>query len=75
MTRTFPIVAELADSPCSVADCLEAASVMGRACVEIEPAAQAQPDFAQVTLGLPLCIDHAQLLRQGCRLETFSSGI
>jgi hypothetical protein len=75
MTVTAALCSELADSPCSVADCLETADVMGSATVAIDPATPAPPDFATVTFGLPLCVDHAHLLRLGCRLSRFSSGL
>lgn len=76
MTSTAaPLSAELADSPCSVADCLETAQTMGSVSVLISPDVGAPPDFETVTFGLPLCIDHAHLLRLGCTLTRFSSGL
>ena len=35
----------------------------------------APPDFRTVTFGLPLCADHAHLLRLGCTLTDFHSGL
>ncbi len=75
MTITAPLSPELCDSPCSVADCLEAAALMGAATVSINPALGAPPDFETVTFGLPLCTNHAHLLRLGCTLTRFSSGL
>ena len=66
---------ELADSPCSVAECLDAANRMGSATVSTDPGVGAPPDFLTLTLGLPLCAKHAHLLRMGCILTEFSSGI
>jgi hypothetical protein len=75
MTMTAIVSPELADSPCSVADCLEAAQVMGSATVAVDPGAGAPPDFGTVTFGLPMCSNHAHLLRLGCRLTGFTSGL
>jgi hypothetical protein len=75
MTLTAALSSELADTPCSVADCLEVAQTMGSAGVRIDPGIDAPPDFATLTLGLPLCINHAHLLRLGCTLAHFSSGL
>jgi hypothetical protein len=75
MTQTLPLIAELADAPCSVAECLETACHLGRASVHVGPAIGVPPDFEIITLGLPLCRDHANLLRNGCTLEEFSSGL
>jgi hypothetical protein len=71
-TRTSP---ELADAPCSVGECLEVASTMGSATVRIDPMTGAPPDFETVIFGLPLCANHAYLLRRGCRLVDFQSGL
>ena len=76
MTMTAQVSpGELADAPCSVADCLETASTMGAATVRIDPNVGAPPDFEIVTFGLPLCVNHAHLLRRGCDLIAFHSGI
>jgi len=75
MTVTAPVSPELADSPCSIAECLESAHLMGSATVVIDPRVGAPPDFETVTLGLPLCTDHAHLLRLGCTLTNFTSGL
>ena len=75
MTFTVPLSIELADSPCSVADCLETAHTMGSASVRISPDIGAPPDFESDTFGLPLCTDHAHLLRLGCTLTRFRSGL
>jgi hypothetical protein len=75
MTMTVQINPDLADAPCSVAECLETASSMGAATVSIDPETGAPPDFGIVTLGLPLCSNHAHLLRQGCVLLDFHSGV
>lgn len=75
MTETLPLVAELADAHCSVAECLEVACHLGHASVHVDPVIGAPPDSAILTLGLPLCHDHAQLLRNGCTLAEFSSGV
>ena len=75
MTITVPLSIELADSPCSVADCLETAHTMGSASVRISPDIGAPADFESVTFGLPLCTDHAHLLRLGCTLTSFRSGL
>jgi hypothetical protein len=75
MTVTVPLSAELCDTPCSVADCLETAHVMGSATVTISPGAGIPPDFQTVTLGLPLCTNHAHLLGPGCALTKFSAGL
>lgn len=48
---------------------------MGSATVVIDPRVGAPPDFETVTLGLPLCTDHAHLLRLGCTLTHFTSGL
>jgi hypothetical protein len=58
-----------------VAECLETASTMGVATVSIGPHTGAPPDFDIVTFGLPLCVNHAHLLRRGCQLLEFHSGI
>lgn len=75
MTIASPMSAELCDSPCSVAECLETAHVMGSATVNIDPSVGVPPDAEAVTLGLPLCTDHAHLLRPGCTLTHFNSGL
>ena len=75
MTMTAHVNPELADAPCSVAECLETASTMGAATVSASPRTGAPPDFEIVTLGLPLCLNHAHLLRRGCDLLNFHSGI
>ena len=76
MTMTAQVSpGELADAPCSVAECLEPASTMGAATVSVDPHGDAPPDFGIVTFGLPLCINHAHLLRRGCDLLDFHSGI
>jgi len=75
MTRTAHVSPELADATCSVAECLETASAMGAATVSVDPRTNTPPDFEIVTLGLPLCFDHAYLLLQGCSLLDFHSGI
>ena len=75
MTIAAPLGLEMCDSPCSVADCLEAATVMGSANVAINPGSGTPPDFAAVTFGLPLCADHAHLLHPGCTLTRFTSGL
>ena len=76
MTATaFRAISELADAPCSVGECLETASTMGTATVRIDPHTVAPPDFTTVTFGLPLCGNHAHLLRRGCRLVDFQSGL
>lgn len=75
MTITAPVNPELSDSPCSVAECLETAHLMGSATVAIDPGVGAPPDFETVTFGLPLCTNHAHLLRFGCTLTGFNSGL
>ena len=75
MTVTAPVSPDLSDTPCSVADCLESASTMGRATVRIDPKTAAPPDFEIITFGLPMCSHHAHLLRLGCTLDHFSSGL
>jgi hypothetical protein len=75
MTMTALVSPELADAPCSVAECLETASALGAATVAVDAQAGAPPDFAIVTFGLPLCANHAHLLRRGCALLDFHSGI
>jgi hypothetical protein len=75
VTMTAPVSPDLADTPCSVADCLEPASLMGRAAVRVDPRTAAPPDFEVITFGLPLCFHHAHLLRLGCTLDQFSSGM
>ena len=75
MTLTAAVNPELCDSPCSVAECLEMAAVMGSATIAVDRAVGAPPDFEAVTLGLPLCVNHAHLLRLGCTLTQFSSGL
>ncbi len=75
MTLTAALSSELADSPCSVADCFEVARTMGSATVRVDSGAAVPPDFATMTLGLPLCVDHAHLLHHGCTLTDFSSGV
>jgi hypothetical protein len=75
MTETVVSIPDLSDTPCSVAECLETAHVMGRATLCTSPAVNAPPDFALLTLGLPLCSNHAQLLRMGCTLDHFHSGL
>jgi hypothetical protein len=60
MTVTAPLNPELSDSPCSVAECLEGAQLMGSATVRINPCLGAPPDFETLTVGLPLCTNHAQ---------------
>jgi len=75
MTATAALNPELADTPCSVAECLETANVMGRATVSADPRTAMPPDFETVTLGLPLCVNHAHLLHHGCTLTAFDSGL
>jgi hypothetical protein len=75
MTLTAQLCPELADSPCSVADCLETAEIMGSTTVAIDPDVGAPPDFGSITFGLPLCVNHAYLLRLGCSLTCFTSGL
>lgn len=75
MTMTAQIHPELADAPCTVAECLETATTMGVATLTVDPQTGAPPDFAIVTLGLPLCVNHAHLLHGGCALLDFHSGI
>jgi hypothetical protein len=75
MTMTAQVNPELAETPCSVAKCLETASTMGAATVSVGPHTDTPPDFATITFGLPLCINHAHLLRRGCQLLDFHSGI
>ena len=53
MTVTVPTSVELADSPCSVAECLETAQLMGSATVRVNPGVGAPPDFETLTVGLP----------------------
>lgn len=66
---------ELADAPCSVGECLENAATMGSATVQVDPNTLAPPDFRVLTLGLPLCADHAYLLQGECQLLEFQSGL
>jgi hypothetical protein len=66
---------ELGEAPCSVGECLRTASTMGTATVSIDPRTGAPPDFETVMFGLPLCLDHAHLLRRGCLLVDFNSGL
>lgn len=75
MTLTAAVSPDLADTPCSVAECLENAACMGRATVRVDSRMAAPPDFGVVTFGLPLCADHAWLLSLGCALDDFSSGL
>ena len=75
MTMTAHVSPELADTPCSVAQCFEPASTLGAATVTVDPRTGAPPDFGIITLGLPLCVNHAHLLRHGCTLVDFHSGI
>jgi hypothetical protein len=76
VTVTAPFASrELADAPCSVGECFRTASTMGTATVRVDPRAGAPPDFASVVFGLPLCLDHAHLLRRGCHLIDFHSGL
>jgi hypothetical protein len=67
--------AELADTPCTVGECLETASTMGVATVRIDPGIDAPPDFQTLTFGLPLCSSHAHLLSRGCQLLDFHIGL
>jgi len=66
---------ELADAPCSVGECLEPAVTLATATVSIGGRTVAPPDFHTLAFGLPLCENHAVLLRQGCRLVDFHSGL
>ena len=75
MTLTTPVSPDLAGSACSIAECLEGAQVMGSATVRLDPGREAPADFQIVTFGLPLCPDHAHLLRLGCTLNDFRSGL
>ena len=75
MTVIAAVNPELCDSPCSVADCLEPADVMGSATVVVDPGVGLPPAGEPVTFGLPLCTGHAQRLRRGCTLTGFSSGL
>jgi len=75
MTMAALVNPELADTPCTVAECLETATTMGSATVRIDPLAGTPPDFETVTLGLPLCINHAHLLHQGCMLLNVHTGL
>lgn len=75
MTVTASLSPELSDGACCVAECLETAQLMGSATVRINPRVGAPPDFATLTVGLPLCTNHAQLFRLGCTLTQFTSGL
>jgi hypothetical protein len=75
VTLTTQVSPDLAGCACSVAECLESAHVMASATVSLEPSMEAPADFRTVTFGLPLCPDHAHLLRQGCTLSDFLSGL
>jgi hypothetical protein len=75
MTIAALLSAELCDSPCSVADCLDPAQVLGSAVVSVNPSVGVPPDLGVITLGLPLCAEHAHLLRPGCTLTRFTSGL
>ena len=75
MTLTTPVSPDLADSACSVADCLESAQVMASATVRINPGPDMPPDFGTVTFGLPVCPNHAHMLHRGCTLSHVHSGI
>lgn len=75
MTLTAHANPELADSPCSVAECISPAHVMGSATVHVDPQTRAPADVEAVTLGVPLCGNHAELLRLGCTLTRFTSGL
>lgn len=75
VTLTAALSSELDDSPCSVADCFEVARTMGSATVLVDSGADVPPDFATMTFGLPLCVDHARLRHRGCTLTDFSSGV
>jgi hypothetical protein len=75
MTVTARRNLELADSPCTVAECLEIADLMASAAVRVDPRVGAPPDFETVTLGLPLCSNHAELLCLGCTLTRFETGL
>jgi len=75
MTLTIPVSPDLADSACSVADCLESAQVMASATVRIDSGPDIPPDSGAVTFGLPVCPNHARLLHRGCTLSHFHSGL
>ena len=75
MTIAAPLSAELCDSPCSVDECLETAHLIGSATVTINPTIELPPDSGAITFGLPLCTHHAHLLRPGCTLTNFNSGL
>jgi hypothetical protein len=75
VTLAIPVSYDLADTPCTVAECLEHADRMGRATVHVNPKMGAPPDFEVITLGLPLCTNHAHLLSMGCTLDDFNSGL
>jgi hypothetical protein len=48
---------------------------MASATVRVDPGTRAPADFHTVTFGLPVCRNHAELLRMGCALTAFSSGL
>jgi hypothetical protein len=76
MTMTAQVSpGELADAPCSVAECFEVASTIGTATVSVDPHVGAPRDFDIVTFGIPICVNHAYLLRQGCELLELGSGM
>jgi hypothetical protein len=75
MTVTAPASPELADSPCTVGECLEPAGLMASATVQVDPKMRVPADFETITFGLPLCRNHAELLRLGCTLSRFNSGL
>ena len=43
--------------------------------VDLPGRADKPADFATLTVGLPLCTNHAQLFRLGCTLTQFTSGL
>lgn len=75
MTTTVLVNPELADAPCSVAECFETAATMASATVGIDPLTGTPPAVGTLTFGLPLCTDHAHLLHQGCTLLDFHHGL
>lgn len=66
---------DLADTSCSVGECLKRAAAMGSAMVQADPNTIAPPDFRILSLGIPLCADHAYLLTGTCQLLEFTSGL
>ena len=58
---------DLEDTPCSIAGCFEVADLIATGDALLPPLAIAPGGKETITLEIPLCVEHAHLLRLGVR--------